>query len=95
MPENTICVTRGTKWGNPWKIGAKLLCLSGKEASQEIIIDRKRAVRMFRNMLGGKSPAAIVCRANIKVKLKGKNLACWCKVGDPCHADVLLEIANK
>ena len=26
--------------------------------------------------------------------LRGKNLACWCKLGDPCHADVLLEIAN-
>lgn len=26
--------------------------------------------------------------------LKQKNLACWCKPGDPCHADVLLEIAN-
>lgn len=28
-------------------------------------------------------------------ELRGKNLACWCKLGDPCHADVLLEIANK
>lgn len=28
-------------------------------------------------------------------ELSGKNLACWCKIGTPCHADVLLEIANK
>ena len=28
-------------------------------------------------------------------ELKGKNLACWCKFGEPCHADVLLELANK
>jgi hypothetical protein len=27
--------------------------------------------------------------------LRGKNLACWCKPGSPCHADVLLELANK
>jgi len=27
-------------------------------------------------------------------ELRGKNLACWCKIGDPCHADVLLRIAN-
>lgn len=27
-------------------------------------------------------------------KLKGKNLSCWCKIGEPCHADVLLELAN-
>lgn len=27
-------------------------------------------------------------------EIRGKNLACWCKLGDPCHADVLLELAN-
>lgn len=27
--------------------------------------------------------------------LRGKNLACWCKIGAPCHADVLLELANR
>lgn len=27
-------------------------------------------------------------------ELRGKNLACWCKLGEPCHANVLLEIAN-
>jgi hypothetical protein len=26
--------------------------------------------------------------------LRGNNLACWCKLRDPCHGDVLLEIAN-
>lgn len=36
-------------------------------------------------------------RANILDRLpslRGKNLACWCKPGQPCHADVLLELAN-
>ena len=28
------------------------------------------------------------------VLLKGKNLACWCPLDQPCHADVLLELAN-
>lgn len=27
-------------------------------------------------------------------ELRGKNLACWCRLGQPCHADVLLELAN-
>ena len=31
---------------------------------------------------------------NIKKELRGRNLARWCKIGVPCHADVLLEIAN-
>ncbi|MGH6822039.1 MAG: DUF4326 domain-containing protein [Methylocella sp.] len=26
---------------------------------------------------------------------RGKNLACFCKLGEPCHVDVLLELANK
>ena len=27
-------------------------------------------------------------------ELRGKNLACWCALDQPCHADVLLELAN-
>ena len=27
-------------------------------------------------------------------ELRGKNLACWCKLDEPCHADVLLKLAN-
>lgn len=27
-------------------------------------------------------------------ELRGKDLACWCKPGAPCHADVLLELSN-
>jgi hypothetical protein len=27
-------------------------------------------------------------------ELRGMNLACWCALDGPCHADVLLEIAN-
>ena len=27
-------------------------------------------------------------------ELRGKNLACWCPTDGPCHADVLLELAN-
>lgn len=31
----------------------------------------------------------------IRAELRGKNLACWCPLDKPCHADVLLELANK
>ena len=27
-------------------------------------------------------------------ELRGKNLACWCKPGLDCHADILLELAT-
>jgi hypothetical protein len=26
--------------------------------------------------------------------LRGKDLACWCPLDQPCHADVLIDIAN-
>lgn len=27
-------------------------------------------------------------------RLRGRDLACWCAPGKPCHADVLIEMAN-
>lgn len=32
---------------------------------------------------------------DIRAELAGKDLACWCKPWDPCHADVLIELANQ
>ncbi len=28
-------------------------------------------------------------------ELRGKDLACWCRLDQECHADVLLELANR
>lgn len=30
----------------------------------------------------------------VRRELRGRDLVCWCTEGQPCHADVLLEIAN-
>lgn len=30
----------------------------------------------------------------VRRELRGKNLACWCRDGNRCHGDVLLQIAN-
>jgi hypothetical protein len=38
-------------------------------------------------------PAQSDFRDRARAALRGKNLACWCGEG-PCHADVLLELAN-
>ena len=43
----------------------------------------------FRRRMNGGHPAEM-----IRVYLRGRPLACWCKPGQPCHADVLLEMAN-
>lgn len=37
--------------------------------------------------------AGYVFRQNVRAELRGKDLACWCPLDQPCHADVLLEIA--
>ena len=39
-------------------------------------------------------PACAVQRANLHL-LRGHDLACWCKLGSPCHRDVLLRYANE
>lgn len=48
------------------------------------------AVALFRQHVLG--DAALL--AAVRRELRGRDLACWCKPGEPCHADVLLELAN-
>jgi len=57
---------------------------------------QQHAVKCFDAWIGGEIPelgTPPTCE-EIRRDLHGKNLACWCKLGDPCHADVLLLIAN-
>jgi hypothetical protein len=35
-----------------------------------------------------------VDRAAVRRELRGRDLACWCPIGQPCHAELLLQIAN-
>lgn len=39
--------------------------------------------------------ASYAWKGRAQIELRGKNLACWCRLDQPCHADVLLELANK
>lgn len=39
--------------------------------------------------------ALYLASQNYLDEIKGKNLACWCSLHEPCHADVLLELANR
>jgi hypothetical protein len=89
-----VCVTRGTKWGNPFSVWQHADVRVGTPAE---------AVHLFRLLVTG--DAGLLARypflrgryAEIATSidsLLGKNLACFCKPGEPCHADVLLELAN-
>jgi hypothetical protein len=89
MPENTVKVDRTTKWGNPFVIGT--------DGTQE------ECVRLFGQLVSGKLPTAQLTPQRKAYRtlvhdhigeLRGKNLACWCKAGTPCHAGTLLELAN-
>lgn len=89
LPENTVCVDRSTKWGNPFVVG--------KHGT------RAECVDLYRTLLAGYICVSCDIAPNLLMAyramvvanrhdLKGKNLACWCGEG-PCHADVLLEVA--
>jgi len=101
MPENTVKVDRSTDWGNPFRVDDSLsdypLYFLKKQAGltndqiQAGIITPEVSVALFRAFLP--NIKALVNEAR-KV-LAGKNLACWCKPGEPCHADVWLEEVNK
>jgi hypothetical protein len=90
MPPNSVKVDRSTKWGNPWTDEkAREIGFCGTD--EEL---REMCVRLFRNGLARRLPALRFTAEEAVAELRGKNLACWCKPGAPCHADVLIEIAN-
>lgn len=90
MPPNTVYVGRPSKWGNPFVVGKPAL-LSPMHFAQPIVAgDRHQAVRLFKAWFS----SSRVRNAGLIPELRGKDLACWCPLDQPCHADVLLEWAN-
>ena len=50
------------------------------------------AVELYRaDLIAGRLDVTI---EDVRRELRGKDLACWCPLDQPCHADVLLELAN-
>lgn len=94
-----VTVARPTPWGNPFTIRALFdLGYTGSEVATHSYV-----VRCYREWLeqsncqhwiGPESDAARAAILNGLPTLRGKNLACWCPPDEPCHADVLLEMAN-
>ena len=59
----------------------------------DIRLDAARAVELYKAWLTEtESGLAIAWEASRE--LRGKNLACWCPLGEPCHADALLDLIN-
>ena len=94
-----VRVSRPGPFGNPFTIaGCRDAGFSGSDVDLA-----ERCVGAFRVWVGphwrenwdGEDSER--CRAHLLSHLsalRGHNLACWCAPSDPCHADVLLELAN-
>lgn len=87
-------ITRPGPWGNPFSIDDMATRYGLDRAAAQA-----KAVELCGQWLKGTldpalSPGEPPTRAVIRAELSGHNLACWCKAGTPCHADVLIELAN-
>lgn len=104
MPPNTVAVSRPSMWGNPidWQeCQSEYGCteVEAKRAVKDIYHDLAVFALSDRGNADAKArfanfvPTQQFIKANI-ASLAGKNLACFCALDQPCHADVLLELAN-
>lgn len=83
LPEGAVSVARPHRYGNPFIVGT--LENGGN-------MTRAQAIDQFRRALHeGRLQFTV---AEVRQELHGKSLACWCPLDQPCHADVLLELAN-
>ena len=96
MPEGAVYVGRPTRYGNPFTGGEA----SENVANFRLCIERfpVEQWKIDRWRSAGGSVTDLVCLAgrveSFWSRLRGRDLACWCPLDMPCHADVLLEIAN-
>jgi len=78
MPENTVYVGRPTKWGNKF----------ADPFNNPITLCHQFEAFICLSIEGHH------LADDAKKELRGKNLACWCALDQPCHADILLRLAN-
>jgi hypothetical protein len=99
-------VARPTKWGNPFTREAVINWHLGEYMEDRNAIWREEAVALFHHWATKAYPQGYfahpacspysVSDCNLDFsELRGKDLACWCPLDQPCHADVLLRIANE
>jgi len=51
------------------------------------------AIRQYEDMIMRKLLDGDTFKKELE-ELRGKNLACWCPLDKPCHADILLDIVS-
>lgn len=101
MPKDVIYVGRPSFWGNPFGKDALALQLY-RHTVQGIWNPRTldglpdaRIKELYDAHIEWRARAMHVLLPEIQTLLRGKDLACWCPENNPCHADILLELANQ
>jgi hypothetical protein len=102
MPEGAVYVGRPSIYGNPFRIGVGFCgpTIRRLHTPREITtqfrlwISQETLHPMMwdRELIVAHTPLRA---ALMRGDLRGKDLACWCPIGQYCHADVLLQLANE
>jgi hypothetical protein len=107
MPEGAIYVGRPSRWGNPFRVGDYAFFnglgtypvatteTTGPWPHPGLQVLRIRradeAVQWFRDWYVENQADRPYWGT---AALRGHDLVCWCPLDQPCHADVLLQLAN-
>lgn len=86
LPGNTVFVGRPGRFCNPYKV------TNGRTPAEAVAM-YEQVIMTGAGWVHAKYRHAPSIET-IKRSLAGRNLACWCPLDQPCHADVLLKIAN-
>lgn len=90
-PKGAVYVGRGTRWGNPYIVGKTIVPPVCAYTPKPVHVrDAAHAVRLYKRWLLG----SVVRCEDLVPLLAGRDLMCWCPLDAPCHADVLLSLAN-
>lgn len=85
LPPGAKLVARPSRWGNPYVFQKRSV-----GPGRTLVADRAEAVRRYElDLLADPERCAEVAE-----RLVGHDLACYCPLDGPCHADLLLRIAN-
>lgn len=98
MPKGAVYVGRPTKWGNPWVVHVHTeRCGDWWRCPLWIADSHQDATTKYRHALLYPlvHQPEVPDLDDIRRELGGLDLACWCPLDQPCHADVLLEVANR
>lgn len=98
LPANAVKVDRTTPFGNPYVVGDRMNMKMARRwgwiispgGQKYVCADAADAVARFGHALHWDE----AIHGYVREQLGGRDLACWCALDQPCHADVLIAIAN-